>query len=239
MNHGSKSPKIVVFSGAGVSAESGLATFRDHGGLWERYRVEDVATPEAFARDPETVLRFYNERRTQARDKQPNPAHRAIAELEERFEVTVVTQNVDNFHEQAGSTRVLHLHGLLTEARSTIDPSLVYERGLEPLNLGDRCEKGSQLRPNIVWFGEAVRLLDEAADAFNQAAKVLVVGTSLNVYPAAGLIHEAPAAAEKVIVTLDLDHPPAGFEWRQEKASVAVPEIAARWQAEANGSSRA
>lgn len=221
--------KIVVFTGAGISAESGLKTFRDSGGLWEKYRVEDVATPEAFARDPGLVLEFYNQRRSQARNAQPNAAHEAIARLEEKYEVVVVTQNVDDLHERAGSTNVLHLHGLLTEARSTADPSLIYERGLADLNLGDLCEKGSQLRPNIVWFGEMVINMEPAAREFVDAGRVLVVGTSLNVYPAAGLVNYAPEEAEKILVTLDVDHPPADFDWRRGKAASEVPLIVENW----------
>lgn len=221
--------KIVVLTGAGISAESGLSTFRDNGGLWCNYRVEDVATPEAWARDPEIVLRFYNERRAQARNVQPNAAHEAIARLEEKYEVAVVTQNVDNLHERAGSTNVIHLHGLLSEARSTADPSLIYERGLDDLNLGDLCEKGSQLRPNIVWFGEAVSNISIAAEEFPDAAKVLVIGTSLNVYPAAGLIQSARGRAEKILVTLDVDRPPYGFKWMRGKAATVVPTLVDQW----------
>ncbi|MBL7866005.1 MAG: NAD-dependent deacylase, partial [Cyclobacteriaceae bacterium] len=155
--------KLVVLTGAGVSAESGLATFRNSGGLWEGHRVEDVATPEAWRRNPEMVLEFYNQRRRHALEAQPNAAHRELAELEQQFEVTVITQNVDDLHERAGSTRVVHLHGKLSESRSTMDEQLVYPIAGWQLNLGDRCERGSQLRPNIVWFGEMVPMMDTAA----------------------------------------------------------------------------
>jgi len=192
--------KLVVLTGAGISAESGLKTFRDSGGLWEGYRVEDVATPEAWQRDPALVLQFYNERRKAAREARPNRAHEILAELQDHFLVTVVTQNVDDLHERAGSRNVVHLHGSLFESRSTVDPRLVYPvRGVE-LNLGDTCEKGSQLRPNIVWFGEAVPRMTEAMDYAAAADIFLVVGTSLVVYPAAGLIDYVHADVPKYIV---------------------------------------
>lgn len=181
---------IVVLTGAGISAESGLSTFRDNGGLWEQHSVYDVATPEAFVRNPELVLRFYNDRRRQLETAQPNPAHRLLAELEQRYRVTVVTQNVDNLHERGGSSNVIHLHGELTKARSTRYPELVYDIGFKPLELGDTCERGAQLRPHIVWFGEEVPLLETAAEIVRTADQLLIVGTSLQVYPAAGLVHE-------------------------------------------------
>jgi NAD-dependent deacetylase len=187
--------KIVVMSGAGVSAESGIRTFRDSNGLWEDHEVMDVASPEGWARDPELVLRFYNARRAQLKEVEPNAAHHAIKELETEFEVHVITQNVDDLHERAGSTNVLHLHGELTKARSTQDESLVYE-WTDDINLGDLCEDGHQLRPHIVWFGEAVPALDQAARITSTADMVLIVGTSLQVYPAAGLVGYAPAGAK-------------------------------------------
>jgi NAD-dependent deacetylase len=149
--------KIVVLSGAGLSAPSGLKTFRDTGGLWQQYRLEEVATPEAWARHPQVVLDFYNERRTKACAASPNAGHQAIAELEEHYEVVVVTQNVDDLHERAGSTRIIHVHGELTKARSTVDDSLIYEIGGKPIRLGDQCALGSQLRPHIVWMRRAGR----------------------------------------------------------------------------------
>ncbi|TNE72055.1 MAG: NAD-dependent deacylase [Gammaproteobacteria bacterium] len=181
---------IVVLTGAGISAESGLSTFRDNGGLWEQHSVYDVATPEAFARNQELVLRFYNERRRQLQEAEPNPAHRLLAGLEERFRVTVVTQNVDNLHERGGSSNVIHLHGELTKARSSGYPDLVYDIGYRDINPGDTCERGAQLRPHIVWFGEEVPMLAAAADVVSTADHLLIVGTSLQVYPAAGLVHE-------------------------------------------------
>jgi len=181
---------IVVLTGAGISAESGLSTFRDNGGLWEEYSVYDVATPEAFERDPELVLRFYNMRRRQLEDAQPNDAHRLLAELEDRFRVTVVTQNVDDLHERGGSSHVLHLHGELTKARSVVYPEPIYDIGYRELHIGDLCDRGTQLRPHVVWFGEEVPMLAAAADVVSTADRLLIVGTSLQVYPAAGLVHE-------------------------------------------------
>ncbi|MGV3561426.1 SIR2 family NAD-dependent protein deacylase [Larkinella arboricola] len=180
--------KVVVLSGAGISAESGLRTFRDSNGLWENYKVEDVATPEAWARNPDLVLEFYNQRRKQALDAQPNAGHRALKQLEPYFDVTIVTQNVDNLHEKAGSAKVIHLHGELFKSRSTRDPRLVYDIAGWELKKGDHCEKGSQLRPHIVWFGEAVPMMDTAVEIVQQADILIIVGTSMVAYPAAGLI---------------------------------------------------
>jgi len=192
--------KLVVLTGAGISAESGIATFRDSGGLWEGHRVEDVATPEGWKKNSALVLEFYNQRRKKALDVKPNRGHEILAELEQHFNVTVVTQNVDDLHERSGSTTVIHLHGSLFESRSTIDESLIYPiKGWE-LNLGDLCEKGSQLRPNIVWFGELVPMIEVAADYASQADIFLVVGTSMVVYPAAGLIHYVPVESPKFVV---------------------------------------
>lgn len=183
--------KIVVLSGAGISAESGIKTFRDAGGLWEGYDVMEVASPEGWHRNRELVLDFYNQRRRQLREVQPNAAHLALVELEGKYEVVVVTQNVDDLHERAGSSRVVHLHGELLKARSTCDENLIYE-WTKDLNLGDTCEKGSQLRPHIVWFGEMVPMLEVAASETSAADIVLIVGTSMQVYPAAGLVAYAP-----------------------------------------------
>jgi NAD-dependent deacetylase len=182
--------KIVVLSGAGISAESGIATFRDSGGLWENHAIEDVATPEGWARNPDLVLNFYNQRRKQAFDVQPNAGHYALAALEDQYDVTIITQNVDNLHERAGSSHVLHLHGELAKVRSSVDESLVYERDETnwEVKRGELCEKGSQLRPHIVWFGEAVPMIEEAALITREADMFIVVGTSLAVYPAAGLL---------------------------------------------------
>ncbi|MBZ0206525.1 MAG: NAD-dependent deacylase [Flavobacteriales bacterium] len=216
--------RIVFFTGAGVSAESGLRTFRDSDGLWEEYRIEEVATPEAFARDPERVLRFYDQRRQQVLQAKPNAAHRAIAELENFARVDVVTQNIDDLHERAGSTRVLHLHGEILKARSTLDPELVVPLEGAGLRLGDLCPLGSQLRPHIVWFGEEVPLLGEAATLVEQADVLAVVGSSLQVWPAAGLVHDAPAWAQVHVV----DPKEVGAtgsrirHWR-ENASTGIP----------------
>jgi NAD-dependent deacetylase len=193
-------PKIIVLTGAGISAESGLATFRDSGGLWEGYRIEDVATPDAWRRDPELVLEFYNMRRKAALDAKPNAGHLALARLEEKFSVTIITQNVDNLHEKAGSSKVIHLHGELFKSRSTADPKLIYEMDGWELKKGDKCEKGSQLRPHIVWFGEAVPMMDIAVREAASAEIFIVVGTSLQVYPAAGLINYVPDLVPKYVI---------------------------------------
>ena len=195
-----KKKKLVVLSGAGISAESGIPTFRDNGGLWEGHRVEDVATPEGWRKDPLLVLDFYNQRRKKALEVKPNQGHKIIAELQKDFDVSVVTQNVDNLHERAGSKKVIHLHGSLFESRSTKDESLVYPiKGWE-LKWGDLCEKGSQLRPNIVWFGEQVPLMEIATEIAANADIFVVVGTSMVVYPAAGLINYVSRKVPKFIV---------------------------------------
>ncbi len=186
---------LVILTGAGMSAESGIRTFREAGGLWEEYDVMEVASPMGWAKDRDLVLRFYNERRTQLASCKPNDGHKGIAALEKYFDVHVITQNIDNLHERAGSTKILHLHGELTKARSTADPSLIYEIGYNDIRPGDKCEKGSQLRPHIVWFGEAVPMMDEAVRITSSADIFVVIGSSLNVYPAAGLIEYAPAQA--------------------------------------------
>jgi NAD-dependent deacetylase len=195
-----KSPQIVVLSGAGMSAESGLRTFRDHNGLWEDHRVEDVATPEAWCRDRALVLRFCNERRKALLSAEPNDGHHTIAGWEKHHRVTVITQNVDDLHERAGSTNVIHLHGELRKARSTVNPDLVYPMKGWELKEGDFCEQGSQLRPHIVWFGEEVPLMATAFSAVEAADVLVVVGTSLQVYPAANLAFSAPSAARRVLI---------------------------------------
>ncbi len=184
--------KLVVLTGSGISAESGLKTFRDSGGLWENYDVTEVASIEGWEKNMNLVLQFYNERRAQLKDAQPNAAHIGLKELENFFDVRIITQNVDNLHEKAGSKNVLHLHGILTQARSTFDPELIYDIGYNEIKLGDKCEKGYQLRPNIVWFGEPVPAIEEAALISSQADIFVVIGTSLVVYPAAGLIDYVP-----------------------------------------------
>jgi len=187
--------KLVILTGAGMSSESGIKTFRDSGGLWEEYDVAEVATPQAWIKNRDLVLRFYNERRQQLASSKPNNGHLGLAKLEKYFDVQIITQNIDDLHERAGSTKVLHLHGELTKARSTVDPSLLYDIGYKDINPGDNCEKGSQLRPHIVWFGEEVPMMDAAANLTGNADIFVVVGSSLNVYPAAGLISYAPAKA--------------------------------------------
>lgn len=192
--------KLIILTGAGISAESGLATFRDAGGLWEGYRIEDVATPQAWRKNPALVLDFYNQRRKAALAAEPNAAHFACVKLETKYDVTIVTQNVDNLHEKAGSSHIVHLHGELFKSRSTYDPKLVYDIDGWELSLGDKCEKGSQLRPHIVWFGEAVPKMDEAATHARQADILVVVGTSLQVYPAAGLVDEVRQDTEIYVI---------------------------------------
>ncbi len=186
--------KIAVLTGAGMSAESGLKTFRDHDGLWEGHDVTQVASPQGFARDPELVLEFYNQRRRQLLQVEPNLAHKALAGLEENFDVSIITQNIDDLHERAGSTRIVHLHGELLKARSTYDESLILDWRTD-LNVGDLCEYKSQLRPHIVWFGEAVPMMEIAVHEVYGADVVMIVGTSMQVYPAAGLLKYAQNAS--------------------------------------------
>ena len=192
--------RLVVLTGAGMSQESGIKTFRDADGLWENHRIEDVATWEAWERDPELVNDFYNQRRKQLYEVEPNAAHYYLAKLEENYDVQIITQNVDDLHERAGSTQVLHLHGELKKVRSTLDPDLVYTLDGWELNLGDCCEKGSQLRPHIVWFGEPVPNIMIAASMVQKADIFLVIGTSLKVYPAAGLLNYVPAQVPKYLI---------------------------------------
>ncbi len=192
--------KIVVLTGAGISSESGLRTFREAGGLWEGHDVTKVASPEGWAADQEMVLDFYNQRRKQALTVHPNRGHLGLVELENDHEVVIVTQNVDNLHEQAGSSSVIHLHGELFKVRSTADPSLVYDLEGWELKTGDLCEKGSQLRPHIVWFGESVPMMEIAMQEAMSADIFMVIGTSLLVYPAAGLIDFVSDSAPKIII---------------------------------------
>jgi NAD-dependent deacetylase len=221
--------QVVIFSGAGISAESGLATFRDLDGLWNHYKIEDVATPSGWESNPERVLAFYNERRRQATSAQPNPAHLAIAELETKYQVIVITQNIDDLHERAGSSNIIHVHGEITKARSSIDESLIYTIGDRDISIGDKCEKGSQLRPHVVWFDEDIQNFDIAKAALKTAGKVLVVGTSLSVYPAASLLTKARFHAEKILINLEINNKPFGYNCWREKASIAVPSIVRRW----------
>ncbi|MBN8703956.1 MAG: NAD-dependent deacylase [Bacteroidetes bacterium] len=180
--------KLVVFTGAGISAESGIKTFRGSDGLWENYKITDVATFDAWQRNPAMVLDFYNQRRSQVMAAAPNEAHKTLVALEEYFDVHIITQNIDDLHERAGSKKVLHLHGEIMKARSTVDDRLIYELTKPEMKLGDTCEKGSQLRPHIVWFGEMVPKMEMAQSIAQTADVFVVIGTSLQVYPAAGLI---------------------------------------------------
>lgn len=192
--------KMIVLTGAGMSVESGIPTFRGADGLWENHRITDVASPEGWQRNPHLVLEFYNQRRKKIREAEPNEGHHLLKELENHWDVTIITQNVDNLHERAGSTSVIHLHGIITQARSTADETDIYNIPGDELNWGDTCKKGFQLRPNIVWFGEEVPMIPLAARICQTADIFVVVGTSLQVYPAAGLIHYTPPRIPKFIV---------------------------------------
>lgn len=221
--------QVVVLTGAGISAESGIKTFRDDNGLWKTHRFEDLATPEAWSRNPQLVLDFYNARRKQLMQCEPNIAHEALAKLEHNFDVTIVTQNVDNLHERAGSTKVLHLHGELMKARSTANPKLVYELHDWEMKLGDRCELGSQLRPHIVWFGEFVPNFEQAIKLVNKARLLLVIGTSLMVYPAASLLAYANRNCKTVLI--DPNASPSGayqIDFIRKKATEGVPEFVSK-----------
>lgn len=221
--------KIVVFTGAGISAESGLRTFRDMGGYWNEYSVEEVASPEGWAAHPASVLGFYNERRQAVLAARPNAAHKAIAQLEERFDVVVITQNIDDLHERGGSTQVLHVHGEILKARSSYDPTLIYPLHKPTIELGELCEKGSQLRPYVVWFGEQIYFMTESEEFLEEASKVLVVGTSLSVYPAAGLLRRAKSSAEKYIISPEFVQRPHGYQFLRGNATVMVPHVVACW----------
>jgi NAD-dependent deacetylase len=216
--------KLYILTGSGISAESGIKTFRDSGGLWEEYDVMTVASIEGWRKDPQLILRFYNERRKQLETAKPNPAHTGLAELEKYFEVYIITQNVDDLHERAGSKNILHLHGKLREVRSTFNPSLIYDVGYKEVKWGEKCEKGSQLRPNIVWFGEAVPAFSDAVSMVSNADAFAVIGTSLNVYPAAGLIDYVPAKVPVYLIDPNEVPAPANrkVDFIKEKASVGV-----------------
>ena len=225
------SNKIVVFSGAGISVESGLPTFRDSNGLWNNYSISEVATPQAWERNPKLVLDFYNKRREQAAAALPNKAHYAITELEKNYEVVVITQNVDDLHERAGSKNVIHVHGELVKSRSTIDKNLIYHISGKDIQLGDTCEKGGQLRPHIVWFGEEIHNYELCVQNIKTAGKVLVIGTSLTVYPIAGLVKKARYHAAKIIVSLEIEKKPFGFTFLRGTAVDIVPYIVNSWMA--------
>jgi len=215
--------RLVILSGAGISQESGIRTFRDMGGLWEEYDVMEVATPEAWARNPELVMRFYNDRRKQLYECKPNAGHLGLVDLEKDFEVQIITQNVDDLHERAGSSAILHLHGELKKSRSSVDESLVYDIEGWELKFGQKCAKGSQLRPHIVWFGEAVPAMDDAVPMVEGADILVVIGTSLNVYPAAGLVNYTKRGTP--IFVIDPERPPVyirNVTYIQEKAGKGV-----------------
>jgi NAD-dependent deacetylase len=215
--------KIVIFTGAGISAESGLGTFRDSGGLWDEYNIEDVATYDAFVKDPELVLEFYNIRRRQLLSSFPNAAHISLNKLKNHFDLSIITQNIDDLHERSGSKNVLHLHGKLRESRSVIDNKIYQIDGSE-LNLGDKCDKGGQLRPNVVWFGEDVPEIQTAIQEVRKCDILIIIGTSLNVYPAASLIDYAKQSKRIIIIDPNSNFY-EGIEVIKKKASVAVPEL--------------
>ena len=217
--------KVIVLTGAGISAESGISTFRDSDGLWEQYRVEDVATYDAYLRNPELVLNFYNERRRQLFQVKPNEGHRQLVRLEEKYDVHIITQNIDNLHEQAGSTQVLHLHGELTKARSDRNDDLIIDIGDRDIHLGDKAPDGAQLRPHIVWFGEAVPNIEPAAELCEKADYFIVVGTSMNVYPAAGLIHYVPRSTPCYLVDPKAVPNSRPITIFQEKAGTGVKKV--------------
>ncbi|MCG9638471.1 NAD-dependent protein deacylase [Vibrio sp. Isolate34] len=222
--------KIVVFTGAGISAESGLRTFRDGDGLWESYPIHELATKDAFERNPKLVLSFYNQRKVAAKNAQPNKAHIALAELEDVYDVVIITQNVDDLHERAGSSKVIHLHGQLNRAQSTINSSITYDWDKQ-IEIGQHCELNSQLRPNIVWFGEPVMYLEEARKHIKSAYKVLGVGSSLSVQPAASLLNKAPFRAEKILISLEIKGKvPFGYKFMRGKAASIVPVICKNWR---------
>ena len=193
---------IVVFTGAGISAESGLGTFRNSGGLWEKFKISDVATPEAFQKNPHLVLSFYNSRRRQLLDARPNNAHIALNRLQEKYNLNIITQNIDNLHERSGTKNVMHLHGKLNESKSTVDGTVYNICGSE-LNVGDFCKKGGQLRPNVVWFGEDVPNMAPAIKIVKRASIFIIIGTSLNVYPAASLVNYASGAKRVILIDQD------------------------------------
>lgn len=214
--------KLVVLTGAGISAKSGIKTFRDSNGLWEGHDVMDVASPTGWRKNKALVLEFYNQRRKDCYSARPNAAHIGLAALEKHFEVTIVTQNVDPLHEMAGSTKVIHLHGELFKSQSSLDSNLVYEIDHWELKLGDKCEKGSQLRPYIVWFGEAVPFMERAIKEAMEADVFAVIGTSLLVYPAAGLIQYAPRQIPKYVI--DLKVPDIGLVEKVVKIEATASE---------------
>src|SRR6201994_4212228 len=217
---------VVILTGAGISAESGLKTFRDSDGLWEGYTIEEVATPEAWARNPVLVQDFYNMRRKSVLEAKPNAAHYALAQLEDKFKVTIITQNIDDLHERGGSTNVVHLHGIITRSQSSKNPNLTYLIDGWELKMGELCELGSQLRAHVVWFGEAVPMIDEAASICTTADLFILVGSSLAVYPAAGLVGYVPDEVPKYIVDPKIPYLPSNSYIKiEEKATVGVSQL--------------
>jgi NAD-dependent deacetylase len=217
---------IVVLTGAGISAESGLKTFRDSDGLWEGYNIQDVATPEAWEWNPVLVQDFYNLRRKSVLEAKPNDAHYALAALEDKYKVTIITQNIDDLHERGGSTNVIHLHGIITRSQSSKNPNLTYPIDGWELKMGELCELGSQLRAHVVWFGEAVPMIETAAEVCAAADLFILVGSSLAVYPAAGLINYVPRNVPKYIVDPKIPYLPSDhFIKIEEKATVGVPKL--------------
>ncbi len=221
--------KLVVLTGAGISAESGLKTFRDSDGLWEGYNIEDVATPQAWRKNPELVQAFYNERRKNVLEAKPNAAHFALAALEKDFDVTIITQNIDDLHERAGSTNVVHLHGIITRSQSNMNPNLTYPIDGSEIKMGEVCELGSQLRAHVVWFGEAVPMIEKAVEICTTADIFMLVGTSLAVYPAAGLLNYVRDETPKYIVDpkIPVISSVKNLIKVEEKATVGVVKVAA------------
>ncbi len=214
----------VILTGAGISAESGLQTFRAEDGLWENYKIEEVATPDAWQKNPELVLRFYNERRRQVTQAKPNFAHKDLVRLETKFKVSIITQNIDDLHERAGSSLVLHLHGEIIKVRSSLDANLIYD-ATGDTKIGDKCDKGSQLRPFIVWFGENVPLIIEAANIAQTADLFIVIGTSLSVYPAASLLKEIPLKTPLYLIDPNADNKLPTANIIRKKAIAGVKEL--------------
>ncbi|MBK0379451.1 SIR2 family NAD-dependent protein deacylase [Mucilaginibacter segetis] len=216
--------KVIVLTGAGISAESGLKTFRDSDGLWEGYDIEEVATPQAWERNPALVQEFYNMRRKSVLEAKPNAAHLALAQLENKYDVTIITQNIDDLHERAGSTNVVHLHGIITRSQSSINPDLTYPVNGWELKMGELCELGSQLRAHVVWFGEAVPMIENAAQLCTEAEIFILVGTSLAVYPAAGLVNYVPQYVTRYIIDPNIPvSAGSGIVEMPYKASIGVP----------------
>ncbi len=219
--------KVIVLTGAGISAESGLKTFRDSDGLWEGYDIEEVATPEAWQRNPALVQEFYNMRRKSVLEAKPNAAHEALAKLEEKYEVTIITQNIDDLHERAGSSNVVHLHGVITRSQSSLNPNLTYPMDGWEIKMEEVCELGSSLRPHVVWFGESVPMIETAAALCTTADIFILIGTSLAVYPAAGLIDYVPDGVPKYIVDPHIPYVRGGDSVIkiEEKATIGVVKL--------------